>query len=311
MTVSFQFLRDFELTFGDVRINIHPLSVRNKNASKGPKNDTATSRPETPIGNILRVRFKCDMSASDRPNACQLEVFNLSRNNRSRIVQGENNIDVGIKAGYVNVLRQLFIGRSYEIFHARRGTDWVTNMRLLDGLQFFNAEPISLTFPPGTTVKQVILQLAREIDPSDSARLATSIQSKLSARDKTKSSFVDFERGFSLQGNATKTLFAFLRGVGLKGSIQQGKLEILGDKETFGAVIPVNEKVGMIGSPEVGLGGRIKVRTLLNADLRPNRTVLIDSTNISKGRYNILEASHTGDTWGSDWYSDLIIKRIV
>ena len=60
----------------------------------------------------------------------------------------------------------------------------------------------------------------------------------------------------------------------------------------------------MIGQPEPGDEGRIKVKALLNPRIKPGRVVKVESDRLPdiNGFYRVNETEFIGDYEGNDWY---------
>jgi hypothetical protein len=98
--------------------------------------------------------------------------------------------------------------------------------------------------------------------------------------------------------------------MGYSWSIQDKEIQILGPLDTVGGkVITLEVGTGLIGSPQVGEKGIVKVRSLLQTDLLPGRGVKILSRLID-GFFRIEKSTFEGDTWGQAWYVDLECKPI-
>lgn len=296
---DFKFIRDVRLQVGDIVIDSRSLDPGQSDESPVPTN-------------ALRFTFKTDLSVNRHPNTNDIKIYNLSPNFRSRLTQGQNDDnEVNLTAGYVRSRKKIYQGRTFQITHRRENVDWVTDIRCQEGRANFTSKRVSISIPPGTTVVEVLKQLAAQLENIDIKQAID----KLNLKGSLKAQFQDFKKGIAISGKLSDKLFDWLTSAGYEASIQQEKLEItepgetLGNSGTDNAVVEISEQRGMIGSPQVGLGGLITVRTLLDGELLPNRRVRIFSQNILEGsEFKIFQAGHIGDNRGQDWYTDLVVR---
>ena len=123
-----------------------------------------------------------------------------------------------------------------------------------------------------------------------------------------------YVKGLVLSGQASRELSKIAKRAGFEWSIQDNQIQftrpgqVLDPKEA----IILNQKTGLIGSPEQGENGLIKARSLLQPGLQPGKRVLIqagprDASGVPEidGFFRVDKVIFSGDTWGGDWYSDI------
>lgn len=250
----------------------------------------------------LRVQFKVEKGDRKTPNSANVTVYNLSDASRSSIQ--EKGATTIIEAGYVGSTQQIFKGDLIYASTRRDGPDWVTEFQSGDGAARYRGKRINESFPRGAKLKQVVKTAAEAIGVDLGNTVDRMTQGGF------RGSIDEFARGLVLQGKATTELEKLLKSIGLGYSIQDGALQILGGNETTqAAAVKISPATGMVGSPEVGEKGIVNVRTLLQGLIKPGLKVDIEAKEFT-GFFKCIKVTHTGDTWGGDWYTDLEAKPL-
>lgn len=271
----------------------------------------------------LRVSFNIDKHIGNEPNTCVVEIYNLSR--ISRAAFQDKNVTVRVEAGYDGNTQRLFTGDITHSESTHNSVDWITRVQIGDGERAYRNSRVNRSFKKGVSVEQVLKELA------DSMNLPLPTNFNELAELKTQ-----FASGLTLQGTAQRELTRVLNSVLIDWSIQDGRLQIL-RKDAFRADSPyiISQDSGMIGSPELGAplykNGPpvLKVRTLLYPALTPGCRINVQSINTgslfkdptqhkidakkspvtrdqsSNGLYKVLKINHVGDTFSTDWFSEI------
>jgi hypothetical protein len=259
----------------------------------------------------MRFRFKVKKTLGKEPNTCEIEVTNLSEQSRAEL-QGKV-LRVTLAAGYAATLGTIFVGDSRDIDSAPDGPDWTTTIQLGDGERGYRHGRTSNSFKAGTLVDRVLRKIADDMQLD-----STTVGSVEALRGR------QYVAGYVAHGRAARELDRVLRGYGLEWSIQDGKLQILEpEKATVESVVELDADSGLIGSPTLNTPGSstslspftgrvtsskgkptLKARSLLQPEIRPGRRVRIDSVTGIRGLFKVTEVTHSGDTSGSDWFSD-------
>lgn len=253
---------------------------------------------------VLKVAFKVERSRSKEPNSCDLEIYNLNKDNRTRFQKKE--IPVVLEAGYVDNIFQIFSGNLTFGQNRLDGRDWVTSMQAGDGSTKFRTARINTSIkgpvPVGDVLKTVAASLG--VDPGNIDEKA----SKGSIRGK----LTQFVNGIVLSGKSEQEIDKIIKSMGYSWSIQDGALQLLEPNETIGdSVVLLAAGTGLVGTPEAGEDGFVKVRSLIQRDLFPGRKFKLESRNGElNGFYRIEKAIFVGDTWGGDWYIDIEGKQL-
>lgn len=278
------FGRDFRVTLGTRLIRARP-------------DDLEKARP------TLRVTFQIVRSISADPNTAEVAIYNLSEASRSAIQ--EKDIPTIIEAGYVNNLAQLFSGNLTFARHERDGIDWISNFEAGDGSLAFQSSRINESFAPGTKIEAVIERVA-ECSGLGLGNLIEELD-----KGNFRGALTEFKKGYSSSGKCINELKALTSSAGLNLSVQDGQVQVLREGGTNGDdAVVLSSSTGLIGSPEVGEDGIVTAKSLLQGKLSPGRPVRIESKLIDDGFFRIEKVTHTGDTAGEDWYSEIEARPI-
>jgi hypothetical protein len=290
------FTRDLELNVGGIII-----SSRAEGQDIGGTGESTQTRP------TLRVGFRVERSLVKDPNKAEVKIYNLSFPSRGII--GSQNVGVALEAGYIGNRSRLIFGQLRKATHAKQGTDWVTTIQSIDGINAFRNR-ISLTFRPNTSVKQIYDAVADELGVGLGTIKAKIEQALARKLGKKKLSTTDIiKNGAVLVGTAADVFQEQLANINLEFSVQNNEAQALSPGELLGIeIVKLNEETGLIGNVEVGEKGLIKARTLLSGAYIPGRGVQLMSLQ-SSGLFRCERVIHIGDTWGSDWYTDLELRQ--
>lgn len=254
------------------------------------------------VGNLrvdgLRVVFKVEKSTAKEPNTLELQITNLAE--QSRGAMQKKGLRVQVLAGYESQAAVIFVGDLRTADHVHAGSEWTTKITAGDGEDAYQRSRISDSFAPGTPVADVVERLTRRlgVDPGEAPRIAREIGGT-------------FEHGLAAQGKVSAVLDKVLKGRGFEWSVQDGRLQLLRERETApGSAVLLSPETGLVGSPEAGTpaekGGPavLKARSLLQPTLRPGGRVELRS-GAHRGQFRVEKVAHSGDTAGGDWYSDV------
>ena len=271
--------RDIVVTIGEVRI-----------ASR-PEGDDDIVKP------TLRVGFKVEKTTNRDTNSSVVDIWNLARKTRSLLQ--EENIGMIVEAGYVGSTRQIFSGDVANTETKRDSVNWITTVHSGDGLVAYRSARLSESFGPGTGLDDVLKKLTTQLGVG----LGNALE-KI-GEGNFRGGLTEFTNGLSVAGRVSDQLDRFLTTAGFEWSIQDGQLQLLRPGEaTDDEAVKLSKGSGLIGSPEVGEKGVVKARSLLQGDIVPGRPINIEAEEVN-GFFRVDKVVHTGDTWGSDWFSDV------
>ncbi len=259
----------------------------------------------------LRTVFRVDRNNATGLNQAEITLYNLSDDSISRL---DKDVFVSIEAGYVGETQELFTGDIDYVNTTFDRVDRVTRIEATDGGVNFGQKRVSKNFPPGTTIVTAINFVAQATGYG-----LGNLPSVLAAHQ-GRGGVSNFAKGFVAQGRAVDELKKLTDLFGLTFSIQSGQIQVLDrTRETNELAVRLAADSGLIGVPEIGENNFIKARSLLRGALTPGRRVVISSTKSNRlrsplatvgsigleGTFKIQRVTHTGDSWGNDWYSDV------
>lgn len=245
----------------------------------------------------LRVQFRVTKTLTKHPNTAEITVTNLAEKTRAQMqAKGSRVI---LSAGYVGSLAQIFSGDARNIDHTRQGTDWESKLECGDGERAYRFAHVSESFRGPVPVATVVRKLVEGLG-IDAGNLSETLASVAG----------HFVSGYAAHGRASVELDKVLAGQGFTWSIQDGRFQLLRSAEdTTKRVVVLGPDSGLVGSPELGTPEKkgkppvLKVRSLLQAEIAPGAQLQLEAEH-HKGRFKILKVDHTGDTAGTDWYTD-------
>jgi len=251
----------------------------------------------------LRQQFKAEHVLGGDPNTLQYSVWNLSADSRSRLSQ-QKDPTVELEAGYVGGQTDvIFRGDVERVFHTREGPDWLTKIESGDGARALRMSKVSVSFKSGTKLIDMIKHVGKQmlVDLGNVEQLGTSdLGRKLS----------EYANGDALFGRAREVMDRLCKAGGLEWRVQDGVLEVSQEGQPFQSqAVLLSSDTGLIGSPEPGEKGALRVVSLIQPGLKPGRKVQVRSAAVD-GFYRVSKVSYSGDTHGSDWYAALEVKPL-
>jgi hypothetical protein len=280
----------------------------------------------------FRCVFQIRRGDYQTPNSCDVRIWNLSTHTQNTIAQKEFTT-LSISAGYQGSFGLIFQG---SIKQFRKGRvdqkDSYVDITAADGDEAFNFAPVFQSASAGT-------------EPSAIARLLLQafqghgFNQQITAGYQPNFSQNGCIRGRVFYGMARDELRDFAWAQNCKWSIQDGALTFI----PFTSYIPssqvpvISPSSGLIGVPEQTQQG-VKVRVLLNPNMKVGQTIKIEDTTINQlrfglsadkatqinnsnanaflnttnasGLYYVMVANHTGDSRGNDWYTDMVCLAV-
>jgi baseplate hub protein gp41 len=290
----------------------------------------------------LRCVFEVKRGDKQTPNTCDVKAYNLSQTTMNALRATKNGVpeftQLVLKVSYgTQPPVQIFWG---SIGQVRIGREDQKNSYVAftaaDGDESYNYAPTAFTLSAGANP---VTPLQRII--SDMANFASSspTQQTTSGQPTTQgyvppamtSSTNQSIRGRSFYGNCRDKLRQLAEANDCWYSIQDGQVTFI-PRTGYIPEPPVliTPSTGLIGVPEQTQTG-LKVKVLLNPNIKIGRTIQLQSTDINQlrygqdlgsiktnlvlpagatklnadGLYYVMRCDHTGDSRGVPWYSDL------
>lgn len=246
----------------------------------------------------IDVDFKIVRTLRRTPGTCELVIYNLTESHRNEIRDATKPL-VRVEAGYQDGMTMLFQGNERQTEIVRDDVEWVTKIVASDGIDAIRHRRASRSFGPQTQLRDVVEYLVDAIGVGDGNFEDAISNAAFDDLDST------FPEGAIVHGTAADELTRILNAAGLEWSVQDGVLQLL---ERGGSLdreaVKLAKGSGLVGSPEVGKRGIVKVKALISPDLMPGRRVQIES-DVVTGTYRIEKCEFTGSTRGGDWYANM------
>ncbi len=271
----------------------------------------------------LRFAFAVRRGDLQTPNSADIRVYNVNDDTAQQVAKEFTRIV--IQAGYDGNYGVIFDG---EIKQVRRGresqTDTYLDITAADGDSAYNFAVSALSLAAGSTPNDHVSAVLQGMAVNGITRgYVPDLPGNPSARGKV------------FYGMSRDEMRKIARNTGAAWSIQDGKFVMVPLNNYMPGDVPViTAATGMVGLPEQTQSG-IKIKTLLNPNLKIGQAVKLDNESIQRYRYGlgvnnlvdnqwvnvsaktnddglyyVMVANHSGDTRGNDWYTDLICLAI-
>lgn len=254
----------------------------------------------------LKIAFRVSKVISGTPNAAEIEIWNLSRENRMKIKKEFDK--VRIEAGYEGSLGGkgnvgiIFEGFIRDIRHRREDTDIITTVESGDGDKGIRQGVISKTFPAGTKPSEMIEELRKRMPGVDKGVIQDAVKD-----------LPAYKRPVVMCGPCRKELDKIGRTHNLYWGVQDGAMEVVSGDSYVDEVVVISQQTGMIGIPDITDDG-IRVSCLLNPQLRIARVVEIRSEtlemNDQQGRFRVSCVDFQGDNRDGDFTATVAGDKI-
>lgn len=261
----------------------------------------------------LRIRFQVEQALVGKPGHAVITVNNMANDTAQRIQR--EGAPVILQAGHEGNAGLIFRGTAIQIRRGRESqTDTFLEITAIDGDVAYMYATVNVSMAAGWTHTDQLKELqkgmqAKGVDPGYTAEL---YQNKA-------------VRGKALFGAVRDHMHDFSVSTGTEWAINMGKMDIV----PVGGILPdeaflLTPDTGLIGMPTQSVDG-IHVRALLNPCFRAGAQVKLQNSSIVMaqinpayadvtynapidldGAYKIYSVSHTGDTRGNDYYTDMI-----
>jgi hypothetical protein len=279
----------------------------------------------------FRVQFSTRQTDTQTPNSCVIRVFNLNRDTVQRIQKEFTRVT--LQAGYPDNFGIIFDG---TIKQFRRGklnaTDTYLDVLAADGDLPYNYAVVNTSLAAGSTPADRVAAAAKPME----ALGATPAQA-----DAMGLTGGVLPRGKVMYGMSRAHLRDIARTTGTTWSIQNGKVVMIPLEGYLpNEAVVLTSDTGLIGMPEQTEDG-IHATALLNPRLTIGTRVQIANSSINQlvgaitedgqtnvipydqwkgftqlatvrddGLYRVLVAEHSGDTLGTDWYTNIVCLAI-
>lgn len=266
-------------------------------------------------GEGLNIRLNIKKSRITYPNLAEIDIINLSRTTIGLIK--DEFTDVLVNAGYVDNVAQVFVGKIKNVEHLIDGTETITKIFAADGDLDWQQSTTNTTLSGTLSLRQRVVQIAQNLDET------VQIGTLLGLDQPLKS-----ENPITVSGATKDVLDNIADTYDFEWSIQNQFFETIPLGEAINTqeqAVIVSANSGMIGSPTVTEIG-VNVRTFFNAQLNPNRYIIVESNgadvqlgdpyfrpitreNNANGPFVINSVTHLFETRGNEGTSSIEARK--
>lgn len=264
----------------------------------------------------LRIVFEVKNATVSTPKTGTFRIYNLSQQTVQRFKSEFTR--VRFSAGYADPGPQLLFDGEIAIIHeSRMGVNTFIDLICQDGDKAYNYGTISDSLAAGWTPDDVYAALLKALQPYG-----------ITAGNKPTFTTEAGQRGYVLYGMVKAYLSTLADSQHCDWYIEDGKLEFVPKTETRPGDVPVlTSATGLLSVPEQTVDG-IVATCLLNPVIRAGGKVQMDNASIATaqlnasaylgidvpfyagldkdGFYKAVCVTHSGDTRGDDWTTNLI-----
>lgn len=252
-----------------------------------------------------KISFEVTKSINSRENIARIETWNLANETRELITVSDSL--VRLFAGYADNKGLIEIGQGdiTNVRHNRNKTDTISQIYIEDGNKNLRLNPVSFTFKGEVSLKNILSKLTEK--------------SGIVFRLVGVSSNASVASGYAAMGGLDLVLDNLALVFSFRWSMQGGIILLRGNEELSDTeVMLLSAETGLILNPETVKQVSEKLvdsdeplppsvyalQSLLQPHLQINDLVAVKSQDLN-GNFRITKISHTGDTRGNDWYSNI------
>ena len=212
----------------------------------------------------LKIEFDITKTISGVPNSGTVRIWNLNKDHRKAI--GKEFDKVTLEAGYVQTGRGIILkGSIREVYHDRDEVDIVSEVKVGDGDEADRKGFVAKTWPRETKIKDIVMDIYKDGMPGVSLGELKGLDDLPRTR-----------RPVTIVGSSRRGMDVIGRSNKFYWSIQNEALETIPHDGYLNQISYISAQTGMVGVPTETDKG-IVVRTLLDASIRPNRLIMVQS----------------------------------
>jgi hypothetical protein len=251
----------------------------------------------------LRIAFSVQKDIQKEPNRATIKVYNLAETTRHRLQRGNAQF-LRLRAGFEQVVEDVFLGDITRVQSYREETEWVTEFSAGDGVKAHREKRNKLS-RRNVEHAELLENLVDEMGKGK-GNLVAAVK-KLREAGQLPAMI----KKWADAGSLTDQLEQVSKEMGLQFTIQDNapafvKLGAIVDP----TVVVLSPGSGLLGSPELTKKGYVKAKALIQQRLVPGRGVKIDSAQL-RGLYQIHKTKYEGDSRGDPWHADLELVQVV
>lgn len=253
----------------------------------------------------FRIAFSCDKTVDSSPNAAKINLYNLSKESRSKIKSEYDKIT--LEAGYQGAVGQtgnraiIFTGNLRDVSHEREQADIITRLECGDGDSGIRKGVVAETLPANTKPADAVKKLVEKMPGVELGNI------------KALESLPALPRPLVLCGSCIDYLNEISRTHKVYLTVQDGKLDAIQGDGAIEQITVIAPETGMLGVPTITDNG-IEVSCLLNPALKIGRIIEVKSETLdmngADSRYRISALSHSGDSLQGEFKTTISGEKI-
>lgn len=240
----------------------------------------------------LSLSFSVSLEKGEPLNEAEIVLYNISETTIATLQGGAM---VSLFCGYENTSQYglLIKGEVEQVVPMKQGGNQLVKLSLSDGGNAKRNSRSSQSWGGTVSATGIIKELCQK----------TGLKYELEGLQDKK-----LESGFACHGSTLDSLKKLCNRIGAEYTIQNGILIVRDKKLESGSLILLSAESGLIGEPErvyeKNKPTKVKIQSLLLPSIRPNSRVQLQA-NKFKGTLNIEKVSHSGSTFGNDWFTTM------
>lgn len=252
--------------------------------------------------NEQRLGFTVQKNTMGSVNSSQIVIYNLSQKTRQIIAKSGTNIilQAGYKQGNLT-LQTIAKGSVSNTISERQGGDIITTINALDGAQGTAIGRFSNSYKGQIELSKIVEDVARKIPGVQVSKNEIKLTDKMG------------KKGATFTGRCTHILDRLSRHWGFSWSIQNGVFKALPDESTSGNLFEISTKLGNLihTTPRIDnvlqVVTGVEINSVLDPRIQPYDQVKLTSSVSPSldGTYQITNLTHSGDTHGNQWVTNL------
>jgi hypothetical protein len=245
-----------------------------------------------------QISFSVIKTLGGTPNQSTITICNLAPATRLALMSG--GVEVSLFIGWQNIpMSLLTTGQVLQVIPTREGTDNQTTLSLFDGLAGIAGAGFAKTYPANTTVKQIVVELARAM----ASEGITVDESEVDVDG------VLGERGYVVNGRVARELNVLANSWGFTWSVQSGRFRAIKDTRAGKREHNISAKEGYLFKVSPSLFDNtqllqgVEISALIQPLIEPGDMINLTSVFYEQysGRYKSKTITFNGDSHGSSW----------
>lgn len=255
----------------------------------------------------LRCSFEIVKTGFGEANQCIISIYNLSPDDENKLIkQGQRII---VEAGYSgSQYGMIFSGNIIQPLRSREnGVDYILALVSMDADRYSTYGLINVALVAQQTARDAVQALVTKSSQEVGTGFLTNTN-------------ITYPRGKVMFGMSKDFLSQIAKSENATYYTEDGKVNVISPEDiTQGTILSFGPDSGLIGTPTQTEYG-IQCQVLLNPQVRINTLFHIDNRRVtnyrytpgepvrsldSQGIYRVIKLTHTGDTRGDDWFTNI------